>query len=349
MYDPISVTYGRASEHFAKMVYRDLKERCERDGTKVSLVESSRHCFSNGNMEVNFSNSVRETDCFVIQSGERSCLPDPETATMMISRDFIELCHLSRAARDSARRVSAVTPYYYYARSDKKDKPRIPIGAKLMGDLLEAAGASRILTMDMHCMQTQGNANIPVDQIFSMPKFLKYFLECPDVDLSELTIVAPDLGSAKRCRKFAKRLRAAILKRHDEKVFIPITIINKERYDDSEQPETQEVIGKEHLPGRCVIILDDEILGGGTLIEVLDILAEFKTKKLFAAMTHGVLSGEAVGRVIDSSLERLIITDTVEYLDPPEKIEVVSVVDDFAELIKRIHAGRSVSEMDTFG
>jgi ribose-phosphate pyrophosphokinase len=182
-----------------------------------------------------------------------------------------------------------------------------------------------------------------------MPKFLKYILNQPAIDLFKLTIVAPDLNGAKRCHKYARRLQASVERKFGRKCFIPITIINKERLDDSEHPEIQEVIGSEYLHGRDLVILDDEILGGGTLTEVLQIVSQYKIGKIFAMMSHGVLSGKALERINNSPMERLVITDTIEFLNPPEKIEIISVADDFAELIKRIHTGRSVSEMDVFG
>ncbi len=274
--------------------------------------------FSNENIKVKIDESVRGKDVFVVQT---SCPP--------VNDNIMELFIMLHALKGaSADRVTAVIPYFPYVRSDKKDEPRISITAKLMADLIKTAGADRVLTMDLHAAQIQGFFNIPVDQLLALPILCEYF---KGKKIKNLTVVAGDVGRAKLNVRYAEKLKA------------PLAILEKRREGDDENAKVTNIIGD--VKGRNAVMFDDEILTGGSLMELIRVLRENGAKDIYAGITHGVLSGKAVQNISASPLKKLIITNTVPLPEEKkiDKIKVLSVADIFAEAIKRIHCGDSMS------
>jgi ribose-phosphate pyrophosphokinase len=292
------------------------KEIAEKLDLKLGVLTIKR--FSNENIKVKINESVRGKDVFVVQT---SCPP--------VSDNIMELLIMLHAFKGaSADRITAVIPYFPYVRSDKKDEPRISITAKLMADLLKTAGADRVLTMDLHAAQIQGFFNMPVDQLLALPILCKYF---EDKKIENLTVVAGDVGRAKLNIQYAQKLKA------------PLAILEKRREGDNETAKVSNIIGD--VKDRNVVMFDDEILTGSSLMELIRVLKENGAKDIYAGITHGVLSGEAITRITESPLKKLIITNTVPLPEQKriEKIEVLSVAELFAEAIQRIHYGESVS------
>ena len=300
MFGKIAICCGRASQPLGHRI-------CEILGLEPEPVDFTR--FSNGNLMVNFvGESVREKDVFVIQSGERSILQDRDEAFGNISGDILELLQMIYALKDSAGRITAVTPYFPYARSDKKDKPRIAITAKMIFDMLEAVRADRVLTMTLHCPQSQGFSNIPVDQLHADEVFLD---KITSFEQERLAFVAPDSGSIMNNDFLAMHVSRS-LKKLGMTPDIETGYVKKVRIDDSETPHVKTVEGVEDLSGRTVIMNDDETLSGRSLIMCAEIAKERGARDVYAFVTHGVLSGEAVKDIEESSLTKLFVTDTVE-------------------------------------
>ncbi len=279
--------------------------------------------FGNENILFQSLENVRESDVFVIQT---SCPP--------VSDFLVELLIIIDALKHaSARRVTAVLPYFPYARSDKKDRPRISITARLIADLLETAGADRVLTMNLHSPQVGGFFRIPVDQLNATPVVCDRLRETTAMENSVL--VAGDVSEAKDLGDYANRLN------------LPIAVVDKRRVDDSENPEAVALIGD--VEGKNGLIIDDEIASGGTMIEAARFIGTHGAARVEAAAVHPVLSGNAIRRIEDSSIERLVVTDPIPL--PTEatsdKIEVVSVAHLFADAIHAIHTGESVSALFT--
>jgi ribose-phosphate pyrophosphokinase len=276
--------------------------------------------FSNENIKVKINESVRGKDVFVVQT---SCPPVSDNVMEMLI-----MLHALKGA--SAGRIIAVIPYFPYVRSDKKDEPRISITAKLMADLLAAAGADRVLTMDLHAAQIQGFFDMPADQLLALPILCKYFEE---KKMENLVVVAGDVGRAKLNRRYAERLDS------------PLAILDKRREGDDEKAEVVSVIGD--VDGKNAVMFDDEILTGGSLIELVRALKEKGANNIYAGITHGILAGPAVERIQEAPVEELVVTNTVPV--PSEKrkgkIRVLSVAELFAEAIKRIHHSESVSSL----
>jgi ribose-phosphate pyrophosphokinase len=276
--------------------------------------------FSDGEIFCQIEENVRGSDVFVVQP---TCQP--------VNENLIELLILlDTFKRSSATRVTAVMPYYGYARQDKKDKPRVPITAKLVADLISAAGADRILTMDLHAAQIQGFFDIPVDHLFAAPVVLEAVRE---MRIPDLVIVSPDAGGVERARAIAKRLRAGL------------AIVDKRRVGPNEA-EVMNLIGK--VRDRNVLIMDDIIDTAGTLQATANVLAEKGAARVLAVGVHGVLSGPALGRIEASPLEKVIITDTTpvgEKLKVCSKLEPLSVAPLLGEAIRRIHDNSSVSSL----
>jgi ribose-phosphate pyrophosphokinase len=232
--------------------------------------------------------------------------------------------------RASAWRVTAVIPYYSYARQDRKDKPRVPISAKLVADLLETAGANRALTLDLHAPQIQGYFNVPVDHLYAAPVLVDYIKQ---LKLKNLTVVSPDAGGVERARAFAKRLDA------------PLAIVDKRRVD-MNVSEVMHLIGD--VRGRSTLIIDDIIDTAGTLVKTAEALLKEGATKVYAACTHPVLSGPAVKRICASQIEEVIVTDSVplsEEAKQVSKIKVLSVAGLLARGIHSIHEETSISEL----
>jgi ribose-phosphate pyrophosphokinase len=278
--------------------------------------------FSNENIKVKIEENVREADVFVIQS---SCPP--------VSDNLIEMLILIDALKfASAARITAVLPYFPYARSDKKDEARISITARLVADLLETAGADRVLTMTLHAPQILGFFRKPADQLLATPILTNYFLT---KDLSNTTVVATDAGAAKFAGHFAKRLS------------VPMAIIDKRRFDDSEKAQSVALIGD--VKGRDAIIYDDEIATGGSIKEAARILRELGARSVRVGVTHPVFSGNALETLNGAGLDELVVTDTVPVSPERAKampyLKVLSTAALFGDAILRIHGGRSISEM----
>lgn len=277
--------------------------------------------FSNENMLVQIEENVREVDVFVVQP---SCPP--------VSDGIIELLITIDALKHaSAQRITAVIPYFPYARSDKKDRPRISITARLMADLLQMAGANRVLTLDLHSPQVQGFFRIPVDQLLAAPIICDYL--AANKDLRNYVLVAGDIGEAKGVEAYAHRLH------------LPVAIVDKRRYGDDESPRAVNLIGE--VAGKTALIVDDEIASAGTVLEAARFLAEKQAVAIEAAAVHGILSGRAIERLVQSPIRSLFVTDSVPI--PPakriEKLTVLSVASLFATAIKAIHDGDSVSAL----
>ena len=231
--------------------------------------------------------------------------------------------------RASAQRITAVVPYYGYARQDRKDKPRVPITSKLVGDLLSAAGAHRLLTIDLHAGQIQGFFNMPVDQLFPTPIFLPRFAE---LDVENLTVVAPDAGGVEKARVYAKRLGTSL------------SVVDKRRTGDNEA-EIMNIVGD--VKGKDAVIVDDIIDTAGTLVKGAEALIREGAQRVYAAATHPVLSGPAIDRITESKFESILVTNTI-YLSEEKrvpKIEILSVSNLLGEAIRSIHEETSVSKL----
>jgi ribose-phosphate pyrophosphokinase len=275
--------------------------------------------FSNENIYVQIQDNVREADCYVIQP---FASPVHESiAEMLIMMDAL------RSA--SARRITAVVPYYSYARSDKKDAPRISIAGRLMADLLVTAGANRVLTMTLHSEQVHGFFSVPTDHLNATPILVDYF---KNMSLENGVVVAPDAGHAKRAGEFAQRLK------------LPIAFVDKRRIGDTEVTSNA-VVGD--VKGKNCLIVDDEIAAGSTTISTANVLREHGAREISAVATHGVLCGPAIERLKNSDLKEVVVTNTVSV--PPEKqfdrLKVLSVAPLFGEAIRSIHTGQSISKL----
>jgi ribose-phosphate pyrophosphokinase len=295
------------------------KELCDCLGIPVGRSHTTR--FSNENLKVKIEENVREVDVFVVQ-----------TAASPVSEGIVELLiYLDALKHASARRVTAILPYYPYARSDKKDEPRISITARLMADLLETAGADRVLTLDLHSPQIQGFFRKPADHLTAVPVLCDHLRKTED--LSNAVVVAADVGEAKDAGGFAKRLE------------LPIAFVDKRRSGDDEQARATAVVGD--VAGKTCILVDDEIATGGTIFGATDFLLSQGAKRVIAAAVHPVLSGRAPQRLEASPLEKLIVTNSIPI--PVErqsdKIVTLSIAPLLATAVTRIHDGRSVSEL----
>ena len=278
------------------------------------------YSFSDGENYVQIDENVRGADVFVIQP---TCPP--------VNDSLMELLIMLDAfKRSSASRVTAVLPYYGYARQDRKDKPRVPITAKLVADLITRAGADRVLTVDLHAAQIQGFFNIPVDHLFAAPVIVGHLKK---LGLEDLTIVSPDAGGVERARAYAKRLGASL------------AIIDKRRVA-ANQTEVMNIIGE--VEGRNVFIVDDIIDTAGTLIHSVEALERQGAKSISASCTHAVLSGPAVARINGSNLNMVITTNSMPTADKEtecSRLKTLSIGDLLAEAIKRIHNEDSVSSL----
>ncbi len=274
--------------------------------------------FSNGNIFVRIGESVRENDVFVVQS-----FSDPVSDSIMELLIIIDT--LKRA---SAGRITAVIPYYAYGRTDKKDQPRVPITARLLADMISVAGADRVLTLDLHAGQIQGFFNIPVDELTAMFLLARYI---DDQRLPNPVVVSPDLGNTKRARNLAEEIEA------------PLAIIEKRRVGNHDRSEVLNLIG--NVKDCTAVLFDDEIDTAGSICQAAEVCMKHGAKAVYAAATHGVLSGPAIERLNDSSLTEVILTDSIHISDDKrsDKITVLSVAELIGETIQRIHTGASVS------
>ncbi len=287
---------------------------------KIDLGRCVLERFSDGEIHFFIDENVRGEDVFVIQSGAFD-------ANFHLMELFVMI---DAFRRSSAGRITVVMPYYCYARQDWKDKPRVPISARLVADLLEASGADRVLTMDLHSPQIQGFFSIPVDNLTVAPVMVKHL---KGLGLKGMTVVSPDAGGVGRARYFAKRLEAKL------------AIIDKRR-PSVNVAQVLHVIGE--VKGEDCILIDDMADTAGTLVRSAEALAERGARRVLAACTHPILSGSAVDKVTGSSLESLIVSNTIPLTDKSRacpKIVVLSVADLFGEAIRRINEGLSVSSL----
>lgn len=286
----------------------------------ISLCDAVITTFSDGEFMVQINENVRGTDAFVIQS---TCPP--------VNDNIVELLLIIDALkRASAGRITAVIPYYGYARQDRKVQPRVPISSKLVADLITAAGANRVLAVDLHAGQIQGFFNIPVDHLYAAPVLLEYIRKR---DFNDLVIVSPDAGGVERARAFAKRLQCSL------------AIIDKRR-EKANVSQIMNVIGD--VEGRDTLILDDMIDTAGTTTQAATALKEKGASRVFAASTHAVLSGPACDRINNSVVEEIIVTNTIPLDSKKEqcrKLTVLSIAPLLAEAIKRIHDESSISSL----
>lgn len=303
----LKLVAGSANPGLAQEISRHV-------GIKLTDTEIGR--FPDGETSVHIKETVRGADVCIIQS---TCPP--------VNDSLIELLLIIDALkRASAERITAVIPYYGYARQDRKHIGRVPISAKLVANIIVRAGADRVLTLDLPAGQIQGFFDIPVDNLRGDPILADYFRH---QNLENTVIVAPDVGAAKRARAVAERLE------------LPLAIVEKSRVSPHEV-RALNIIGE--VKGKRAILIDDILATGGTVIEAAKLLLEFGAREVYAAFTHGVFAGEAVQKLEASPLKKVIVTNTIPVPQSP-KIEMISVGALFAEIIKRIHAEESVSEM----
>lgn len=289
---------------------------CERLGIPVGRSEVIQ--FSEGNLFVRIGQNVRGRHVYLVQS------------TVFPANDhFVELLFWVDAfKRSSAASVTVVLPYFSYAKGDKKDEPRVSIRARVCAQSIEAAGADRVVTVDLHAPQIQGFFGIPVDDLYAVPVLVE---AVRGLNLTDPVVVSPDAGFAKKARQFARRLEA------------PLAIADKERFDHSERPQVIDLIGD--VAGRDALIVDDFTISAGTLTEVAQCLVDRGARSVHAAVTHGVFAGKAMQRLDESPIQRLLVTDTVENQPVPlsHRVQVVSIAPLLAEAIRRIARRESLS------
>jgi len=309
--DKLAVFSGNAHPELAR-------EIC--DYLKIKLSDVFVGKFSEGETRVKINENIRGKDVFIVQP---TCPPSNDTLMEL-------LIMIDAVKRASAQRITAVMPYYGYARQDRKDQPRVPITAKLVANLLTVAGANRVLTMDLHAGQIQGFFDIPLDHLFSIGVFIDYFSK---LKIKDLVIVSPDVGGIKMARAYAKRIGAGL------------AIIDKRR-ESPEKTEAMHILGE--VEGKNAIIVDDLIATGSSLFEAVDTLKKGGAENIYAAICHGVLSGPAIERLDNcKNLKKLLITNSIPLADGKkhERVEVLSVAELLGEAIKRIHGEESVSSL----
>jgi ribose-phosphate pyrophosphokinase len=311
LYGPLKVFSGRAHPDLTREICALLR---------IKQGHCTLYSFSDGETYVQIDENVRGADVFVVQP-----------TSPPVNDNLMELLIMLDAfKRSSASRITAVIPYYGYARQDRKDKPRVPITSKLVADLITAAGADRVLTLDLHASQIQGFFNIPVDHLFAAPVIVKHL---KTLRTRNLTIVSPDAGGVERARAYAKRLKASL------------AIIDKRRTGKN-QTEVMNIIGD--VKGRNVYIVDDIIDTAGTLIHSVEALTRQGARSINAACTHAVLSGAAVDRINKSALDLVISTNSMPTADKAAqcpKLKPLSIAGLLAQAINRIHKESSVSSL----
>ncbi|MBI5180349.1 MAG: ribose-phosphate pyrophosphokinase [Nitrospirae bacterium] len=291
------------------------------DYLKMPLGDVTVSTFSDGEIMVQLNENVRGMDIFIVQPSSNP-----------VNRSIMELLIMIDALkRASAYRITAVLPYFGYARQDRKVQSRAPITAKLIADIITAAGAQRVLTMDLHAGQIQGFFNIPVDHLYATPVILDYINK---LNLKDLVVVSPDAGGVERARAFAKRLKASL------------AIVDKRR-DGPNVSEVMNIIGD--VENKNALLLDDMIDTAGTITQAADAIKKKGAMKVIVGCTHGIFSGNAIKRINDSAIEEIILTDSVplndKYKECKKKMTVLSVAPLLGEAIKRIHTEESVSSL----
>ena len=306
----LKVFSGNANPELARKITKFLK---------MELGDALVSTFSEGEIRVKINEDVRGRDVFIVQP---TCPPT--------NNNLMELLIMIDAMkRASARRITAVMPYYGYARQDRKDQPRVPITAKLVANLIESAGADRILTMDLHASQIQGFFDVPMDHLFAVNTVVDHFTK---KKMKDLVIASPDVGGIKMARAYAKRMNARL------------AIVDKRRIDDS-HTETMSILGE--VKGKNIVIVDDLVATASSICEAAAALKKAGALKIFAAVTHPILSGPAIARIKKSPIEEFIISDSIP-LDASRKdpvFRVLSVAPLLGEAIRRIHSEESVSSL----
>ncbi|MCK5520265.1 MAG: ribose-phosphate pyrophosphokinase [Candidatus Marinimicrobia bacterium] len=310
MFGELKVFSGRSNLELAGKI-------CKKLGIKLGELTIKQ--FSDGELWVKFEDNIRGKDIFIIQP------------TNSPHENIIELLLILDAARRaSAGRITAVLPYYGYARQDRKDQPRVPISARLFMDLIVNAGAQRIISMDLHSTQIQGYVNVPFDHLYSKPAFMNYLQKSDLADDDNLVIVAPDVGSVPLARSYANALNK------------DLAIIDKRRTEHN-KCEVMHVIG--NVKNKRVLIMDDMADTAGTLVSAAQTLLKMGAKEVNASFTHAVLSGPAIVRIKNSDIKKIIVTDTIHRPESKtcDKIDTITISDVFADAIDRIHHDKSVS------
>lgn len=306
--NPLKIFAGSQSRYLAEKIAKEFGQ----DLGEVNLVK-----FSDGEMQPNFTESVRGAHVYLVQS------------TFSPIDNFFELLLMIDAAyRASAYKIIAVIPYYGYARQDRKDKPRVAIGAKLMANMLAAAGVSRVITLDLHADQIQGFFDVPVDHIYGLHIFKPYI---DSLKLDNLVVASPDIGGSKRAHLYANKLKTDLVVCHK-------TRSNPNQIDD------MKIIG--NVKGKNVIILDDIVDTAGTLTRAADLMLKNGAKSVRAAITHPVLSGNAYEKIKNSSLVELIVTDSIPLKQECNKVTVLTIAERFAKVMKQIYHNKSISGND---
>lgn len=311
MFSDLKIVTGSSNPDLARAI-------CDHMGCQLTPALATT--FSDGELRIEIGDNVREDDVFVVQP---TCPPD-------VNDNFIQLCLMIDALkRASAGRITAVIPYYAYARQDRKVNPRAPISAKVMADFISVAGANRVVTIDLHAGQIQGFFNCPVDNLFAVPVMMDFLKELHG---ENVVIVSPDAGGVERARHYAKRLNA------------PLAIVDKRR-DRPNQAQAMHVIGD--VEGCVAIVVDDMIDTAGTLCAAAEVLMSYGATKIIACATHAVLSGPAIDRInATDALSQVVVTDTIPLGDKLErccKLKVMSVAGLLGKTIHNIHTGSSVS------
>lgn len=316
------ITHGKNIKIFTGNSHPELAKEIA-DILGLPLGKAKVSTFSDGEISVDIGETVRGADVFLVQS-----------TSSPVNNNLMELLIMIDAfKRASAGRITVVMPYYGYARQDRKAKSRDPITAKLVADLLTAAGAHRVLTMDLHASQIQGYFNIPVDHLLGSPILAKYFVEKGFDETDDVVVVSPDLGSVTRARKFADKLHA------------PIAIIDKRR-PKANVSEIMNIIGD--IEGKKCILIDDMIDTAGTIANAANALKDLGATNVYACCTHGVLSGPAFERINNSAIEELVMLNTIKLPEDREdliKFKSISVAPLFAEAIKRIYDDEPISKL----
>lgn len=306
----LKVFTGNANPELAQEICKYLS---------VPLGEAQVTKFSDGEINVKINENIRGTDCFVIQP---TCPP--------VNDNLMELLIMIDAlSRASARRITAVIPYYGYGRQDRKVEPRVPISAKLVSNLITSSGVSRLLVLDLHAGQIQGFFDIPVDHLYATPVLIKYF---KDKDIPDLVVVSPDAGGVERARAFAKRINADLA-------------VGDKRRPEPNHVSVMNIIGD--VRKKNAIIFDDMVDTAGSLVRIVEALEKEKVLNIYAVATHAVLSGSAVQRIESSSIKKLIVTDSIVLSEEKkiDKIIVLSIAELLGEAIIRIHQEESVSSL----
>lgn len=305
----LAILAGSGNPMFAQKIANSLG---------VRLTPCQAQVFSEGNVFVRILENVRGRDTFIIQGVHQP-----------VNDNFVELLFwIDALKRASAQQITAVIPYFSYAKGDKKDEPRVSIRARVCADAIEAAGVDRVLTMDLHSPQIQGFFSRPVDHLYARAVICEHI---KSMNVDDLVVCSPDAGFAKAAAAYANLLS------------VPVVIGNKARPDHSEQAEILEVIG--NVAGKNVLMVDDFTITGGSLCSMAEVLRERGAKDIYAAVSHGVLSAGAAARIQNSLIRKMFMTDTIESPVEPlcEKIEIISVANLFAQAIRSIHDRTSVS------